>query len=169
MPPRGRSTTSTESPLSSTAYLGTFATAISIWSISLRLDAPAAPDAAALAARCALFKDRAATLEELAELLLVFELEPAALNRNLTDELAAQVRPEALPALASLADRLAACAWDKAGIAAALKDTLAAHQLKMPQLAVPVRLKVFGRAQTPSLDAMLSLMPRETVVDRLRA
>ncbi len=132
-------------------------------------DAPAAPDAAALAARCALFKDRAATLEELAELLLVFELEPAALNRNLTDELAAQVRPEALPALASLADRLAACAWDKAGIAAALKDTLAAHQLKMPQLAVPVRLKVFGRAQTPSLDAMLSLMSRETVVERLRA
>jgi glutamyl-tRNA synthetase len=38
----------------------------------------------------------------------------------------------------------------------------------MPQLAVPVRLKVFGRAQTPSVDAMLALMPRETVLARLR-
>jgi len=31
-----------------------------------------------------------------------------------------------------------------------------------------VRLKVFGQAQTPSVDAMLALMPRETVLARLR-
>ena len=41
-------------------------------------------------------------------------------TRNLAEDLAAQVRPAALPALASLADRLAACTWDKAGIPAAL-------------------------------------------------
>jgi glutamyl-tRNA synthetase len=37
----------------------------------------------------------------------------------------------------------------------------------MPQVAVPVRLKVFGRAQTPSVDAMLALMSREVVLRRL--
>ena len=38
---------------------------------------------------------------------------------------------------------------------------LKATGLKMPQLAVPVRLLVFGLEQTPSVDAMLAaLLPR---------
>jgi glutamyl-tRNA synthetase len=128
--------------------------------------APGGPD---LAAACGLFKDRAATLEELADLAAMLWRAPSQTNPALADALAQQARPEALPAIASLADRLAACEWSKAGIAAAIKDTLGAHALKMPQLAVPVRLKVFGVAQTPSVDAMLALMPRESVVERLRA
>ena len=54
-------------------------------------------------------------------------------------------------------------------IAAAIKETLAAHGLKMPQLAPAVRVLVCGRAQTPSIDAVLELFPRETVLARLRA
>jgi glutamyl-tRNA synthetase len=71
--------------------------------------------------------------------------------------------------LATLADKLATCAWDKAAIAAALKEVLAAHGLKMPQLAMPVRVLVMGTAQTPSLDAVLELcFSREKVVARLK-
>jgi glutamyl-tRNA synthetase len=36
--------------------------------------------------------------------------------------------------------------------------------LKMPQLAMPVRVLVMGTAQTPSLDAVLELASREKVV-----
>ncbi|RPH41846.1 MAG: glutamate--tRNA ligase [Burkholderiales bacterium] len=129
------------------------------------VDAPGAPD---LTAACALFKDRAATLEELADLAEMLWIDPVHSNPALADELAAQTTPQAVPALEGLADRLASCEWTKAGIAAAIKETLGAHGVKMPQLAVPVRLKVFGRAQTPSVDAMLALMPRETVLARLR-
>ena len=44
------------------------------------------------------------------------------------------------------------------------------HDRKTPQYRpVPVRLKVFGLAQTPSGDAMLALMRRETVVARLQS
>ena len=43
------------------------------------------------------------------------------------------------------------------------------HGLKMPQLAMPVRVLVCGRAQTPSLDAVLALFTRETVLERLAA
>jgi glutamyl-tRNA synthetase len=129
------------------------------------VDAPGAPE---LAAACALFKDRASTLEELADLAEMLWIEPAHANPALAEELAEQTKPEALLAIVGLADRLAACEWSKAGIAAAIKETLGAHGVKMPQLAVPVRLKVFGRAQTPSVDAMLALMPRETVLVRLR-
>lgn len=126
---------------------------------------PGSPD---LAAACGLFKDRAATLEELADLTAMLWFEPDQVDPALAEDLAAQTRPEAVPALAGLAERLVACQWDKAGIAGAIKETLGAHGLKMPVLAVPVRLKVFGRAQTPSVDAMLALLPRETVLGRLR-
>ena len=37
----------------------------------------------------------------------------------------------------------------------------------MPQLAMPLRLLLTGRAQTPSIDAVLELLGRETVLQRL--
>jgi glutamyl-tRNA synthetase len=128
--------------------------------------APGSPD---LSRVCGLFKDRASTLEELADLAAMLRVDPVAANPNLVDELAGQLKPQAVPALRDLADRLSVCDWHAVAISAAFKETLAAHQLKMPQLAVPVRLKVFGRAQTPSVDAMLALMPRDIVLSRLRA
>jgi glutamyl-tRNA synthetase len=39
----------------------------------------------------------------------------------------------------------------------------------MPQLAMPVRVLVMGTTQTPSVDAMLALHRRDTVIARLRA
>jgi glutamyl-tRNA synthetase len=126
-----------------------------------------ASSAVDLAAVCGLFKDRAATLEELADHASMFYRDPSELNPRLDEELAAQAKPEVEPALAALARRLATCDWTRAAIGAAMKETLAEHGQKMPQLAVPVRLRVFGRAQTPSVDAMLALMPRDEVLERL--
>jgi glutamyl-tRNA synthetase len=40
--------------------------------------------------------------------------------------------------------------------------------MKMPQLAPAVRVLVCGRAQTPSVDAVLALFERQTVLDRLQ-
>jgi hypothetical protein len=48
------------------------------------------------------------------------------------------------PALDALADALASCDWDKAAISAAFKQVLAAQGLKMPQLAMPVRVLTAG-------------------------
>jgi len=39
----------------------------------------------------------------------------------------------------------------------------------MPQLAIPLRVAVTGRAQTPAVDAVLALLGRETVLARLGA
>ncbi len=117
-----------------------------------------------LPAICGLFKDRCDTTVVLADWAAGFyaDVVPAA------DELARQVTDAVRPAVASLAGALATCAWDKAAIAAAIKQVLAEHGLKMPQLAMPVRVLVMGTAQTPSLDAVLALCPREIVIDRLR-
>jgi glutamyl-tRNA synthetase len=112
----------------------------------------------------ALFKDRCSTVVELADWteMLFAPVQASA------DDLAVHVTDAVKPALQSLRDRLATVAWDKAAIATALKETLAAHQLKMPQLAPALRVLVCGRAQTPSIDAVLTLFPRQTVLQRLQ-
>jgi glutamyl-tRNA synthetase len=84
------------------------------------------------------------------------------------EDLAAHVNDAVKPALQALRERFTTIDWDKATIAQALKDTLATFKLKMPQLAPALRVLVCGRAQTPSIDAVLALFPRETVLQRLR-
>jgi glutamyl-tRNA synthetase len=114
---------------------------------------------------CALFKDRCATTVELAQWLAMYfaPVKPSA------EDLAAHVTDTVRPALATLRDKLERVEWAKPTIAAAIKETLAAHGLKMPQLAHAVRVLVCGRAQTPSVDAVLELFSRETVIARLQA
>jgi glutamyl-tRNA synthetase len=113
---------------------------------------------------CGLFKDRCDTLVVLANWAAAFytEVTPNA------DEYAKHITDAVRPALTLLADKLATCVWDKTSIAAALKEVLLAHTLKMPQLAMPVRVLVLGTAQTPSLDAVLELSIREKVVTNLK-
>jgi glutamyl-tRNA synthetase len=112
---------------------------------------------------CALFKDRCDTTVALADWSAAFytDVTPKA------DELAQHVTDAVRPAIALLAERLGTVEWDKAAIAAALKTVLVETGLKMPQLAMPVRVLVMGTAQTPSLDAVLALCSRETAMQRL--
>jgi glutamyl-tRNA synthetase len=117
----------------------------------------------ALERMCALFKDRCATTVELADWLAMY-FTPAMPS---AEDIRAHVTPAVLPALDTLRGKLAAIEWNKSAIAAAIKETLAAHALKMPQLAHAVRVLVCGRAQTPSLDAVLELFSREVVLERL--
>jgi glutamyl-tRNA synthetase len=123
-----------------------------------------ASDAAWLVPAIALFKDRCTTTVELADWLMMYAADVSPSPEDLATHVTETVRPATL----ALADALAEAAWDKAGIAAAIKQTLASHGLKMPQLAPAVRVLVCGRAQTPSVDAVLSLFNRQNVVDRLR-
>jgi len=113
---------------------------------------------------CGLFKDRCDTTVALADWAQAFyaDVTPKA------EELAQHVTDAVKPVLAQLVEKLSACAWDKASIAAAIKEVLAACGLKMPQLAMPVRVLVLGTAQTPSLDAVLELLTREKVLSRLQ-
>jgi glutamyl-tRNA synthetase len=111
----------------------------------------------------ALLKDRANTILQLAEAATLFyryEVPPAARVAELVTQ-----RTE--PALAELSARLAGSAWDRKSLAATVSGVLKSSGLKMPELAMPVRLLVTGRTQTPSLDAVLELLGRDTVLARL--
>jgi len=124
-------------------------------------------DPVALVPACALFKDRCSTVVELADWLQMLFVEVPASEADLQTHVTEAVRP----ALRVLRERLADAElvpWDKAGIAAAMKAVLAEHGLKLPQLAPALRVLVCGRAQTPSIDAVLALFPRDAVLWRLR-
>ena len=70
----------------------------------------------------------------------------------------------------ALATQLAALPeWKREAINATFKAVLAEFGLKMPKLAMPVRLLVAGQLQTPSIDAVLELFGRDTVLRRLAA
>jgi glutamyl-tRNA synthetase len=117
-----------------------------------------------LAALCGLLKDRCDTTLMLADWVAKFYTD---VTPN-PDELAQHVTDAVRPALALLAEKLATCDWDKTTLAGVLKEVLAAQGLKMPQLAMPVRVLVMGTAQTPSLDAVLALSSRQKILDRLQ-
>jgi glutamyl-tRNA synthetase len=112
---------------------------------------------------CELLKDRCDTTVVLADWVARFyaDVQPNA------SELAQHVTDAVKPAVALLAEKLAVCVWDKASIAAAIKEVLLATNTKMPHLAMPVRVLVMGTPQTPSLDAVLELCDREKVIARL--
>ncbi|WP_045531810.1 glutamate--tRNA ligase [Serpentinimonas raichei] len=113
---------------------------------------------------CALFKDRCDTTVALADWAALFYRDAEVPAAALAEHGVAAQRP----ALAALAQALAQCEWSRPGIAAALKAVLAAQGLKMPQLAVPVRVLLMGTPNTPSLDAVLALQPREKVLRALQ-
>ncbi len=118
-----------------------------------------------LARMCAVFKDRCATTVELAEWLTMYfvHIEPR------EEDLTMHVTEAIQPALRDLRDRLADTEWSKVALAAAIKAVITQHGIKMPQLAHAVRVLVCGRAQTPSIDAVLELFSREVVIARLSA
>ena len=122
-------------------------------------------DAAILARACGVFKDRCATLVELAAWIKVL-VQPRQAN---AEDLAVHVNPAARVALDQLAKALASCEWNKSAISAAIKQVLLDTGLKMPQLAMPLRVLVLGTPQTPPVDAVLELMARSDVIARLRS
>ena len=123
-----------------------------------------ASDAPPLEAVIALYKERTATLLELADEAEVFYIE----IHPTQELLGAHLVPEVLPALRELAGRLADVAWEAPALGALIKELLARHNLKMPKLAMPLRVMLVGQTHTPSVDAVLALFPRETVLARMK-
>jgi glutamyl-tRNA synthetase len=112
-----------------------------------------------------LLRARASSLRELADAAVLFYrfIEPSATLRE--QHYSAALRP----AMDDLHQRLTAIEWNRAAISDAIKGVVGAHGLKMPKLAMPLRVMVTGESQTPSIDATLELIGRETVLARMSA
>ena len=113
----------------------------------------------------ALYVDRSNTLNVLADAIEVFYVEvlPS------PDLLAQHLAEDARPALADFAAGIATVAWEAPAIGALIKETVAKHGLKMPKLAMPLRVLLTGQTQTPSVDAIIALIGRQKVLQKLSA
>jgi glutamyl-tRNA synthetase len=118
------------------------------------------PDVASVAA---LYRDRAGNLNELADAIHPFFVPPQP-----TAEMCAQhFTAAALGGLNALRERFAGCDWQVTELGKAVKETAAAAGLKMPQLAIPLRVALLGLPQSPGIDAVLEVLGRERVLARL--
>ena len=111
----------------------------------------------------ALLKERVNTIEELADAAVYFyrALEPSDALKG--QHYTADIRP----AVADLSERLAKIEWTRENINASIKAVIAEHKLKLPKIAMPLRVMVTGEAQSPSIDATLELIGRDQVLSRL--
>ncbi|RMX08356.1 glutamate--tRNA ligase [Corticibacter populi] len=121
-------------------------------------------DEGRLTAIVALFKDRCETLEALADWAAVFYAAAPSINE---DDYRQHVTEAVRPAVAALREALADTEWSREQISATFKTVLKAQGLKMPQLAMPVRVLTVGVAHTPSVDAVLELLGKEKVLEFL--
>ena len=111
-----------------------------------------------------LVKERVNTIEELADGLHIYyrqSLAPA-------EELKAKLPQTALPAFEKLKLDFASVAWEAPALSQLLKDTAQEFGLKMGQIGMPLRLILFGTAQTPAIDHVLALLGREETLRRMK-
>jgi glutamyl-tRNA synthetase len=113
----------------------------------------------------ALYKDRVQNLNELADSAHAFYVAPHA-----SEEMAAQhLTPAAKAALADLRHRLASAEFLPEVLGKTLKETLVATGLKMPQVAIPLRVVLLGQPQSPAIDRVLAVLGKTETLRRLDA
>jgi glutamyl-tRNA synthetase len=112
-----------------------------------------------------LLRTRAGNLRELAEAAVLF-CKPLSPSDALRQQ---HYTMEVKPAMLDLHERFNAVVWNRAAINDVVKGVVAAHGLKMPKLAMPLRVMVTGQTQTPSIDATLELIGKESVLARMSA
>ena len=113
-----------------------------------------------------LFKDRCDTLVVLAQWAKGF-YQPVDVPVLELEKLMNPAVKDAIALLITVLSARSEAQWDTAHIALDLKEVLSKTGLKMPQLAMPVRVLMLGTTQTPSLDAVLSLFRKEDVLSGL--
>jgi glutamyl-tRNA synthetase len=111
----------------------------------------------------ALLKERASTVAELADAAVYFfrPLEPS-------EELKAQYFSTGVkPAILDLREQFAKIDWESHAIHEAIKAAAIAHGMKLPKIAMPLRVMVTGEAQTPAINAVLELLGRDETLKRI--
>jgi len=111
-----------------------------------------------------LLKERVSTLMQLADEAVYFyqPVDPPAELKK--EHYAADIKP----ALDELMRNFAKIQWQRPAIHDALKAVVSQHGLKLPQIAMPLRVMVTGGTQTPGIDATLELIGKEEVLRRMQ-
>jgi glutamyl-tRNA synthetase len=109
-------------------------------------------------------QERARTLVEMAENIAFFykdfdAYDPAAAKKYL--------KVGILDAMQAIRSGFEHIDWEPSSIQAAIDQVLDKYDLKLPKLALPIRVAIAGKAATPAIDITLHLLGREKTLGRL--
>lgn len=112
-----------------------------------------------------LYKDRANTLNELANSIAYFYQQPE------TDMVAAEkhISEDILPVLKVLSVRLSQINWTVEAIHHEIETSVKENSLKFPKVAMPLRIMLTGGAQSPSIDAVMMILGQEETLRRIQS
>ena len=110
-------------------------------------------------------QERARTLKEMAENIAFFykdeiSYDPAAAKKHL--------KVGGLDAMHDIHDGFVGIDWNPAAIQGAIDAVLDKHELKLPKVALPIRVAIAGKAATPAIDITLHSLGREKTLVRLK-
>jgi glutamyl-tRNA synthetase len=110
-----------------------------------------------------LYRERVHTLNELADAIAYFYHKP------IMDAVAREkhLSPEIVPVLKALAEQLAVIDWTSEHIHAAIDHAVQSNGLKFPKVAMPLRVLLTGGAQSPSIDAVMTLLGKQEALARI--
>lgn len=117
----------------------------------------------ALEESIALYRERAHTLNELADAICYLYARPDVDAALLEKHLPSTIKP----ALRELTERLAHCAWVAADIHDVISILVQEHGLKFGKVAMPLRVLITGGTYSPSIDAVMELLGRAEVLNRI--
>jgi glutamyl-tRNA synthetase len=112
-----------------------------------------------------LLRDRVQTLTDMAAAAHYFYRDPEPPPELVAD----LVNETTRAALLDLSGQLPAADWNRESLGAAMKAAAARHGLKPGAVMMAMRALVCGARETPAIDAVLALLGRETVSERLQA
>jgi glutamyl-tRNA synthetase len=117
-----------------------------------------------LAQAIELYKDRANTLNELANSIAYFYqlpvTETAALEKHITADI--------LPVMRALSLRLSEINWTTEQIHHEIETCVKENGLKFPKVAMPLRVMLTGGAQSPSIDAVMAILGQQETINRIQ-
>jgi glutamyl-tRNA synthetase len=112
-----------------------------------------------------LYRERANNLNQLAKDIAYFYVAPNACSEDKEKH----ITPEVLPALKTLAEKLANIDWNAEAIHVAINDVVTQYALKFPKIAMPLRVMICGIAQSPSIDQVMAILGKTECLKRISA
>jgi len=112
-----------------------------------------------------ILKERVITIKELADKSAIFftRTEPVMETKN--QYYSAEIKP----VMEDLISKFSRISWERKTIHDEIKGAATRYNMKLPKIAMPLRVMVTGETQTPSIDLVLELLGSKETVERMNS
>jgi glutamyl-tRNA synthetase len=114
-----------------------------------------------------ILKERVSTITELADKATLFYLRLKPSRETVTQYFRAEVKPVMNELIAKFSQ--ISLEWDRQMIHDEIKNIATAHNMKLPKIAMPLRVMVTGETKTPSIDLVLELLGSTETIARMNS